>query len=74
MLRRGGGQPAAPVLCYGSREDHSAQAERLFDLLRQLDRLGAGRVYIHAPDTDGVGLAVYNRLIRAAAFRIVELP
>lgn len=62
-----------PVLCYGSREDHAAQAERLFDLLRQLDRTGAKKVYIHAPAPDGVGLAVYNRLIRAAAFRVVEV-
>ena len=62
-----------PVLCYGGREDHAAQAERLFDLLRQLDRTGAKKVYIHAPAPDGVGLAVYNRLIRAAAFRVVEV-
>ena len=62
-----------PVLCYGGQEDHAAQAERLFDLLRQLDRTGAKKVYIHAPAPDGVGLAVYNRLIRAAAFRVVEV-
>ena len=42
-------------------------------LLRQLDRTGAKKVYIHAPAPDGVGLAVYNRLIRAAAFRVVEV-
>lgn len=65
---------APPALCYGGEGDHAAQAERLFDLLRELDRLGAGKVYVHAPATDGVGLAVYNRLVRAAAFRVVELP
>jgi len=67
-------ETAPPVLCYGGERDHAAQAERLFDQLRELDRLGAKKVYVHAPATDGVGLAVYNRLIRAAAFRIVELP
>lgn len=61
-----------PVLCYGGEKNHAAQAERLFDLLRELDRLGAQKVYVHAPATDGVGLAVYNRLVRAAAFRVVE--
>ena len=46
---------------------------QLANLLRQLDRTGAKKVYIHAPAPDGVGLAVYNRLIRAAAFRVVEV-
>lgn len=63
-----------PALSLGAEGDHAAQAERLFELLRELDRLGAEKVYIHAPATDGIGLAVYNRLVRAAAFRVVELP
>ena len=61
-----------PALPYGAAADHAAQAARLFDLLREADRLGAERVYVHAPSVDGVGLAVYNRLIRAAGFQIVE--
>ena len=40
--------------------------------LRQLDELGAKEVYARCPDKEGVGLAVYNRLIRAAAYH--ELP
>ena len=59
-------------MSYGGAGDHAAQANRLFDLLRELDRLGAKRVYVHAPRMDGVGLAVYNRLVRAAAFQIIE--
>ena len=62
----------APSLCYGAREDHLTQANRIFDLLREMDKKGARQVYIHCPDTDGVGLAVYNRLIRSAAFHVVE--
>ena len=61
-----------PALPCGAAADHAAQAARLFDLLREADRLGAERVYVHAPSVDGVGLAVYNRLIRAAGFQIVE--
>ena len=30
-------------------------------------------VYARCPGADGVSMAVYNRLIRAAAFRVVEL-
>ena len=40
---------------------------------RELDRLGAKKIYIHAPEQDGVGLAVYNRLVRAAAFHIEKV-
>ncbi len=49
------------------------QAQRLFALLRHADELGAKTVLVEMPNTDGIGLAVYNRLLRAAAFRIVEL-
>lgn len=49
------------------------QAQRLFALLRHADELGAKTVLVEMPDTGGVGLAVYNRLLRAAAFRIIEV-
>ena len=62
-----------PCLCYGGEGDGAAQARLLFECLRRLDEMGARRVYAHAPDPQGVGLAVYNRLIRAAAFDLVDL-
>lgn len=49
------------------------QARKLFDVLRELDRIGAEKVFARCPAKDGVGLAVYNRLLRAAAFRVVKL-
>ncbi len=49
------------------------QAARLFDCLRRLDERGAKTVYARCPEPKGVGLAVYNRLIRAAGFTLVEL-
>ena len=55
-------------------QDGAAQAHLLFDCLRRLDELGARQVYAHAPAPKGVGLAVYNRLIRAAAFEMIDLP
>ena len=45
----------------------------LFSALRQLDAIGVKKVYAMMPSTEGVGLAVYNRLLRAAAFRVVNL-
>jgi len=63
----------APCITYGSEKDSASQAVRLFHALRELDAIGAGKVYAMMPSTEGVGLAVYNRLLRAAAFRVVNL-
>ena len=60
-------------LSYGSAGDDSAHAHRIFEVLRELDGFGAGSAYVHAPDKKGIGLAVYNRLVRAAAFRVIKL-
>lgn len=49
------------------------QAHRLFAALRELDERGAKLVYARCPHKEGVGLAVYNRLLRAAAFEEITL-
>ncbi|MBR1739575.1 MAG: threonylcarbamoyl-AMP synthase [Ruminococcus sp.] len=60
-----------PHICYG--ETGEEQAKLLFGVLRELDEMGAKKVYARCPSKDGVGLAVYNRLLRAAAFRVIKL-
>ena len=62
-----------PHLAYGRENDDLSQARELFDALRQLDEMGAKKVYARMPNADGMGMAVYNRLIRAAAFNIIDL-
>lgn len=62
-----------PSVCYGAESDAGAQARELFDALRRLDDLGAKTVYARCPDPEGVGLAVYNRLMRAAGFEVLRL-
>ena len=61
------------TFCYGSANDQQRQAQTIFSLLREADGENAECVYVHAPKKSGVGLAVYNRLIRAAAFRVIKL-
>ncbi len=56
------------VFPYGKEEDMTTQAKRIFDVLRLLDEKGMTRAYIRCPEGTGIGLAVYNRLLRAAAF------
>ena len=46
-------------------------ANRLFDALRLADEQKADTVYFHAVEAEGLGLAVMNRVIRAAAFKII---
>ncbi len=61
-----------PYLSFGGRYNGAEQARLLFSRLSQLDELGAGRVYAHMPSKRGIGLAVYNRLIRAAGFSVIN--
>ena len=62
-----------PVIPIGAENDYAQQANRLFTALREVDERGFELAYAHCPDTEGVGLAVYNRLIRAAGFEVIEL-
>ena len=70
-----GEEDVLPVPCvsYGRETSGEEQAHDLFRALRALDEQGAKTVYARCPQDTGVSLAVYNRLLRAAAFRVVEL-
>ncbi len=58
----------------GSKDDYNLQAKRLFDSLRKIDETPFVKlVYARCPKPQGVGMAVYNRLIRAAGFEVKDL-
>ena len=69
----------AHVASYGDRwieslgADETAMAHRLFALLRDADHMEADVLFAEGVEAKGVGLAVMNRLGRAAAFHIVEV-
>ena len=69
------GEEISDIRCvtYGKKDDPSSQAKQIFDALRRLDEIGAVRVFARFPENEGVGLAVFNRLVRAAAFNILEV-
>lgn len=58
-------------LSYG--ETSEEQACNLFNVLRKFDDLGAKQVYARCPSSLGVGLAVYNRLLRSAGFEVIKV-
>lgn len=64
---------SVPCLPYGAENDSLSQAHLIFSRLREADEMGADTVFARYPERSGVGLAVYNRLIRAAAFEVVEV-
>jgi len=57
----------------GSRDNPLSQAARIFSALREADELGADIIFSRLPGTDGVELALFNRLIRASAHHITKL-
>ena len=62
-----------PKIIYGEKAHPETLAQNIFSVLREVDNSGAKCAYIHAPEKDGIGLAIYNRLIRAAAFKVIKL-
>ncbi|MCI8589438.1 MAG: threonylcarbamoyl-AMP synthase [Clostridiales bacterium] len=62
---------SGPVFSLGSRLSTEQQAQKLFDCLRAIDgQKEIERVYAFMPETGGLGLAVMNRLVKAAGFII----
>ena len=56
----------------GAAEDTTQQAHRVFDALRRFDSTDVTHIYAQCPDDTGLGLAVGNRLKKAAGFHIVD--
>ena len=57
----------------GPASDKAEQARRVFDALRYFDSTDVAEIYAQCPDEKGLGLAVANRLKKAAGFHIVEV-
>ena len=66
--------PDCPLRSLGPQGDRAEQARRLFEALRWFDTQGGvAAIYAQSPDSDGLGLAVTNRLNKAAGFHIIDL-
>lgn len=88
FLRRAQNAEHCTILCYdeeicelryerlipiGARDDIAAQSQKLFSALREADTLDGDIIYAHLPKKEGLGLALYNRMIRAAAHTIKKV-
>ena len=63
----------ATLIPIGPRQEPAVLAHRLFYLLRDADKQGYSVIYAPLPAPNGLGLALYNRMIRAAAHNIITL-
>jgi L-threonylcarbamoyladenylate synthase len=57
----------------GPSDDKGEQARRVFDALRFFDGTQASQIWTQCPDESDIGLAVANRLNKAAGFHIIDL-
>ncbi len=53
--------------------DELGEAHNLFYYLREADKLAPDAIYAPLPTQSGMGMALYNRMIRASAFKIIKL-
>jgi len=61
-------------ISYGSENSQTQQLSRLFDALRKIDSYNKKLAYVRiSEDKEKLNLAVFNRLLRAAAFNVIDL-
>lgn len=61
------------VLDLGSRNEPAVVAERLYDLLRFCDKLVVDQIYIEGIPARGIGVAIINRLRKAAGGNLIHV-
>ena len=62
-----------PVMDLGPAGDKEEQARHIFDALRSFDHTQVAAIWAQCPDTEGIGLAIANRLNKAAGFQIIKV-
>jgi L-threonylcarbamoyladenylate synthase len=63
---------AVVITPLGPREDMDQIGRRIFASMRELDRRGVERILVRGVERAGIGLAIWDRLLRAAEGRVVE--
>ena len=61
-----------PMQKLGSAADQAEQARRVFDALRAFDGTEVQEIWAQCPDESGLGMAVANRLKKAAGFHVID--
>ncbi|RCX14333.1 translation factor SUA5 [Anaerobacterium chartisolvens] len=65
--------PFENVISMGDRDNPETIAARLFKVLREMDSMGVQVIISEAIDSAGIGLAVMNRMNKAAGYNIIRV-
>lgn len=60
------------TIIYGSPDKPETLAENVFDALRKADTSGCEKIFVRCAPPKGAALAVYNRLLRASNFCVIN--
>ncbi len=63
----------AKVVSWGDLENMDEIAHKIFDALRRVDEWGVDIIYCEAFEEEGLGLAVMNRLTKAAGYQVIDV-
>ncbi|MGN1039107.1 MAG: L-threonylcarbamoyladenylate synthase [Oscillospiraceae bacterium] len=58
---------------YGKQSEPKSLAKNIFTILRQVDTETYKRMFVHMPEQNAETLVIWNRLIRAASFKLINL-
>jgi L-threonylcarbamoyladenylate synthase len=61
------------VCSYGEKQDDKAHSHLLFDCLRHFDETDATAIYAVVGKAEGIGLALYNRMLKASAYTVIYI-
>ena len=64
--------PNQVVRSLGPSSDKFTQAQRVFEALRSFDSTDVQEIFAQCPDNRGLGLAIGNRLKKAAGFHVIN--
>ena len=63
----------ANVRSVGSRATEGSIAAGLYDILREMDHIGAEYIYAESIEKDTLGKAIMNRMLKAAAYHVIKV-
>jgi L-threonylcarbamoyladenylate synthase len=68
-----GRYPKGDVKCIGTREDEATIANHLYGVLREFDEDQVDYIYSESFESDGIGSAIMNRLLKAAGHHVIQV-
>lgn len=57
----------------GSRKTEGSIAAGLYDILREMDHIGAEYIFAESFEQDSLGKAIMNRMLKAAAYHVINV-